>query len=194
MLILLWENVRETHDDMGNDLWRRRWEDFNNMHVCVCVSPSVCVSREREREVLQESINIAFLCLMDVWHIFMFPQQIPLSYFPFCQSSTKQQILTIIPEKLLIKTTLFCLLLSSITHTDSASLSSYSRTIFIWFQRCILHHSSVQMQRKKKKITFTKCLRHLYFTHFVMSVCRCTAQLLQCCCTVMVIRLLSLVL
>lgn len=43
----------------------------------------------------------------------MFPQQIPLSYFSFCQSSSKQQILTIIPEKLLIKTTLFCQLLSA---------------------------------------------------------------------------------
>lgn len=69
-----------------------------------------------EREILHESINTTFLCLMDVWHIFMFPQQIPLSYFLFCQWSSKQQILTIIPQKLLIKTTLFCLLLSSITH------------------------------------------------------------------------------
>lgn len=49
----------------------------------------------------------------------MFPQQIPLSYFSFCQSSSKQHVLTIIPEKLLIKTTLFCLLLSAITHTHT---------------------------------------------------------------------------
>lgn len=41
------------------------------------------------------------------------------------------------------------------------------------------------------KITFTKCLCHLYFTHFVMSICWCTAQLLQCCCRVIVVRLLS---
>lgn len=156
--------------------------------VCVCVCSRVCLCVCGEREVLQESINIAFLFLTDVWHIFMFPQQIPLSYFSFCQSSPKQQILTIIPEKLLIKTTLFCLLLSSITRTDSASLSSSSLTIFIWFQPCILHHSSVQMQ---KKITFTKCLCHLYFSHFVMSICWCTAQLLQCCCRVMVARLLA---
>lgn len=47
----------------------------------------------------------------------MFPQQIPLSYFSFCQSSCKRRILTIIPEKLLIKTTLFCLPLGSISHT-----------------------------------------------------------------------------
>lgn len=35
------------------------------------------------------------------------------------------------------------------------------------------------------KIIFTKCLCHLYLTHFVMSICWCTVQLLQCCCRVL---------
>ena len=55
-------------DDMGNTLHERGGcEMFTgcvgvHVHLSVCVSVCVCVSRE----ILQEYINIAFLCLTNV--------------------------------------------------------------------------------------------------------------------------------
>lgn len=152
MLILLWGNVKATHDAEKS--------------LKICIRSDMCTC---EREILPESINIAFLCLMDVWHIFMFPQQIPLSYFLFCQWSSKQQILTIIPEKLLIKTTLFCLLLSSITHWIL-----HQPFFFLQLHLYLIPALHIAtLIGSNAKITFTKCLCHLYLTHFVMCVCWC---------------------
>lgn len=78
---------------------------------------------------------------------------------------------------------------SAPSHSDSASLSSSFCTVFIWFQLCILHCSSVQMQKLH--------LQHvcvIYISRiFVMSICWCTVQLLQCCCRVIVARFLCTV-
>lgn len=135
----------------------------------------VRVTGEAEgREGPRRSINIALLCLTDVWHIFMFPQQIPLSYFPFCQSSSRQHILTIILEKLLIKTALFCQhahththeRMLPPTHTHTCFSLSFSHASLFDFWLWILWCSSVQMQ----KLRLQNVVCNLRFTH-VGDVC-----------------------
>lgn len=119
----------------------------------------------KKREVLQEPINIAFLCLIDVWHIFMFPQQIPLSHFLFRQSSSKRHILTIIPEKLLIKNLLILSLL--LTLTQSASIA-FPSAVFIWFQ--LVHVAPLISSNAKELHLQSVCV--IYILHSFGTICR----------------------
>lgn len=102
----------------------------------------------------------AFSCFLNKFHCHIFPF---VSHLPNSRSWQLSQRNSWSKPP-------YSLCCSAPSHTDSASLFSFPHTVFIWFQICVLHHSSAQMQ---KKIAFIKRPCHVYFTDFVMSICRC---------------------